>query len=225
MVTIESKGISYPIRVVKCIEQRHGHHSVKVANGSKSWFANGSHGRVEQSSMFKQMDMEEDNAVKDGRNNDVEVRGEVEKTQWIDMEVKGLIQGGNCNSHTVSIVDETATKLENQTMTEGGVGQDDSGFDQASVQIRDKGKKVFMAQDVIDGEQPFLAKKDKGKNVAQVSTSKAKGKHVTQVSRPKSKKKIRGVAQFYRGFPRGAMFCVATSAISSSMSVSTGAYR
>ncbi|GMP74093.1 hypothetical protein CsSME_00031617 [Camellia sinensis var. sinensis] len=61
-VTMESKGISYPIKVVECFEQRHGHHSGEVANGSTSWFAEGSHGRVDQSSVSKQLDKEEDDA-------------------------------------------------------------------------------------------------------------------------------------------------------------------
>ncbi|KAL7182776.1 hypothetical protein ACSBR1_041454 [Camellia fascicularis] len=68
------------------------------------------------------MDKEEDDADKDARNDDVDVQGEVEKTQWVDMEVKGLMQDGHCNSPTVSIVDETTTELENQKAAEGGVG-------------------------------------------------------------------------------------------------------
>ncbi|KAI7994728.1 Serine/threonine-protein kinase Nek2 [Camellia lanceoleosa] len=99
---------------MECIEQRHGSHSVECAYANKSWSGDGSHGRVDQSSVFKQMDKEEDDADKDLRSNDMDAQGEVDKPQWGDLEGQVLMQGGHCNSLTVSIVDETATELENQ---------------------------------------------------------------------------------------------------------------
>ncbi|KAI8010839.1 Protein BONZAI 2 [Camellia lanceoleosa] len=120
LVTLESKGISYPIKVVECFEQSNGHSYVEAVIGSSSWSVEDRHGRVNQSSVSKQLDKEEDDADKDARNDDVAAHSEVAKTKWVDMEVKGLMQGGHGISPTVSYVDETATVLENQKVAEGG---------------------------------------------------------------------------------------------------------
>ncbi|KAI8000984.1 hypothetical protein LOK49_LG09G02053 [Camellia lanceoleosa] len=110
-----------------------------------------------------------------------------------------------------------------QEKTEKGnrvvAGQDNAGSEQPLVKTGDNGKKVSTAHVVTVCEQQFLKNKVMGKYVVQGLTSKGKE------SRPKRKKKITGAAQFCSGFQRGAIFRAAASAISSSMSVSSGAYR
>ncbi|KAL7216503.1 hypothetical protein ACSBR1_028445 [Camellia fascicularis] len=96
-VIMESKGISYPTRVVECMQQSHRYHSEEVINGSKSWVYDGSHGRVDQSSVFKQLGKDEDDADKAVRNDDLDVQGEVAENQWVDMEKTGLMHDDSCN--------------------------------------------------------------------------------------------------------------------------------
>ncbi|KAL7253945.1 hypothetical protein ACSBR1_008314 [Camellia fascicularis] len=115
VVIRESRGILYLIRVVECLEQSHELHFEEDANGNKSWENVGSHGRGDQSSVLKQTVNEEDNADKVDRSDDLEVQDEMAKNQWVDMEGLVVTQGGNYNDLTVSVVNEMARELENQS--------------------------------------------------------------------------------------------------------------
>ncbi|KAI8008865.1 putative amino acid permease 7 [Camellia lanceoleosa] len=116
-VIMDSKGISYPTRVLECMQQSHGYHTEEVINGGKSWVNDGSHGRVDQSSVFKQLGKKEDDADKVVRNDDLDVQGDVAENQWVDMEKTGLMYDDSCNSLIASIVKETARDLEIQIAT------------------------------------------------------------------------------------------------------------
>ncbi|GMP24231.1 hypothetical protein CsSME_00001568 [Camellia sinensis var. sinensis] len=149
MVIMESRGISHPIRVVECMQQSHGYHSEEVVNESKSWVNNGSHGRVNQSSMFKQMAKEEDDANKAVSNDDLDAQGEVAKNQWVDMKKMRLMHAGHCNSLTVSSEKETAGELETQ------IAAVDSSGTKTSMQCKSIHSQVVGNCTVIENFGPF----------------------------------------------------------------------
>ncbi|KAI8007045.1 putative amino acid permease 7 [Camellia lanceoleosa] len=127
----------------------HGYHSEEVVNGGKSWVNDGSHERVDQSSLFKQLGKEEDNADKVVRNDDLDVQGEVAENQWVDMEKTGLMNDDSCNSLATSIVEETARDLEIQ------VAAIDPSGSKTSMQSKSVQSKVVGNCRVVENLKPF----------------------------------------------------------------------
>ncbi|GMP74524.1 hypothetical protein CsSME_00031927 [Camellia sinensis var. sinensis] len=84
---------------------------------------------------------------------------------------------------------------------------------------RDKGKKVDVAFGRSTGDHLLLENRARVYECGQVSGSKIKGQSQRRM------RKLRSTHQFCQGFHRGAIFRAAAAVMSSSLSISSGAYK